>query len=1255
MCRVLILDDDKRYAESLKPIVEDFEGEGKTLTDTASTLDEALGHARRAVSAGQPYTVFIIDQKLGAGKDGIAAMKDLKDASPDSDAIILTALNDQEVGVRAYQSGAFRYLSKPVEPEELEFVLQSLMQARRGDVENKWRKVFSEMMETALHKTSFTDVAKVVVNNSLQLGFSRAHVFWFSKTSNALLGIECAGGNSTREFSGRQISLYDEKGLGQYLQKRDASFIESNVVGKKLKSGLAALGITFPPSGLWVLPLWSGAEMLGALMLDFWDEQKTFGSHERSLLDFFARQVSITLEHADLYDAEKRASQEALMMSRIGREVGTNAATQNLKNLLEQIRLEVGKQFDNSNISIFLHNEQDNTLDFELQYVRGVSKNGKPRIFDNGLEEYMLSQKKEIAINDVRDFAKDHGIKLTGISPYAWLGAPLQVGTKIIGGVCIQSFKKGVEFTERDKRILRAVADQVAGAVQISNYKKEEDEDRRRMLLLQQTNLEMLRIAQHSQNDFWLTVLTVATSNFGLGFNRAILFLAGNNFEILHGMAAVGSNKREEARRHWKRDEKRKYDFNSFLTDLSKHKVHLTAFHEMVMGVEISLNELGKDTRTSLEANSTVRLSANDLSSHLPESIIRTFDLGDCALLPLGTKNIVSGLLIVDNHHNREPLKEKSLSSLQNLLANAWLVRETLRQREKSDDLLDANLEILGTATHQSLQKTLDRICRTAHIISRADWTIVHPFRKDKKPFEIEVENVGHYGELLTSIEELTKSNMHIGGVSRHVLKRGRLIVSDIDKLNRNISRLKLSEHHFIKSEGVKALIGVAVKDPSIQEPLGILYLDYRQPREFSDSDIHHAESLASLAAVAISNAHEMDEIKQRRQFELAKEIAEAVGASLDLEETMTAILSKLHETFKRTRLCVLLYEKRRRALKFAPGTINFYKVDNPKYNGQDTFPIDHETIACRVARQSILKQEVVIENVKDVNTDPDYLVLNKRVRSEFCISLLNSKSELLGVMALEREQVDGFGKEDIEVIKTVAQHISIAIERAWQSEDLEYNSTVAAQTSWAANIAHEVNNEVGKILNWAYFIRMLAGDNLEIQEYAKNIENSTSQLSNTNPWSTGAPQAVELDQLLKSHVLHIAELRNIEVEWDLGAPDIIVNINVSKFQFVLRHLLNNAASAMSNMEKKKIRVSTRAMKDENMVEIYFQDFGPGISEDRHTSAFHRRFTTKDRGGYGLLFVRQMVESMKGEIMLLPFQEGTGAEFLIQLPIDLPT
>jgi hypothetical protein len=124
--------------------------------------------------------------------------------------------------------------------------------------------------------------------------------------------------------------------------------------------------------------------------------------HERALLNF-VRQVAVTLERASLYGKENAHRRKYKHQPTGGG--GTRAATQNLTKLLEQIRSQISGQFDVSNFSIFLYNEQTNTLDFKLLYENGAPKKETSRVADNGMEEYMLSQKGEIHAQNVREFA----------------------------------------------------------------------------------------------------------------------------------------------------------------------------------------------------------------------------------------------------------------------------------------------------------------------------------------------------------------------------------------------------------------------------------------------------------------------------------------------------------------------------------------------------------------------------------------------------------------------------------------------------------------------------------------------------------------------------------------------------------------------------------------------------------------------------------------------------------------------------------
>ena len=403
------------------------------------------------------------------------------------------------------------------------------------------------------------------------------------------------------------------------------------------------------------------------------------------------------------------------------------------------------------------------------------------------------------------------------------------------------------------------------------------------------------------------------------------------------------------------------------------------------------------------------------------------------------------------------------------------------------------------------------------------------------------------------------------------------------------------------------------------------------------------------LKDIAQSRKKRAEEKRQRRQFRVAKEIAETVGAELDLERTMESILQKLAEVFEETSLCVLLYDAKSNALKFAPATLKFYKIQNPYFKKRTAFRLDKGSIACRVARKSLMSKANVFENVANVIEDVDYIALNPMINSEFCISLLNTKGDLLGVLVLEREQINGFADDDIDLAQSVAQHLSIAIERAQTIAELEYKSVIIAQTSWAAEIAHEINNEVYKIQTSAYLIKKYSNKESEIYKHAESIEESAANLANVGQFREQAPILFEMDDDIKSYVLGVSLKRNITPKFRLHAHGIRINVNRMGFHYIFKQLIDNSVRAMKIQEEKQIYISTKLIMD-GKVQILFRDSGPGIDDDIRLSLFQRPITTKKSGGYGLMLIRQIVEEMNGQIMLKPFRSGRGAEFSIKMP-----
>lgn len=778
-----------------------------------------------------------------------------------------------------------------------------------------------------------------------------------------------------------------------------------------------------------------------------------------------------------------------------------------------------------------------------------------------------------------------------------------------------------------------------------------------KLSVLSRAGFELLQVARENEPNLWKTVLTLATASFGVGFNRAMLFLVEEQDKLV-GRAAIGTEDREQAWRDWETDKERHYTFDDFLGDLRARNLKLTDFDPLIQKIEIPLKDRADVFTEVLDTGQIKRLDEEEARYQLPPEVSAKISLATCAALPLiAGKGKVAGIVLVDNKHNGKPIFERDLNRLQTVLNYAGLIWETLREREKSESLLEASQEIMSRSGRENLVDTLARVCNAALGMSEADWDIIYPFLTDQSDeIVFDHRGIAFAGELMATPQNvIDKKKPSRSGITAYILKHGSLYVPDISLPEAKIGHKRLKDDTFIKREAVKSLIGMRVEDPFTQEALGVFYLNFRQVRQFSRQDQLYAQSFASLAAFAISNARRMDEQEQRRRLDAALDTAEAVNSGTGQEEMLKNALDKLHEFFQETTLCVLTYDENEHALKFAPGALEFYKITNPAYRRMRSFPLANtKAIACAVARNTLKSGKIEILNIENVREHPEYLGLIVETQSELCASLVGSDHKLLGVLALERRTKAGFNPDDEALVQTVARQLSLGLERFKQQQEINFNKTIAALNAWAADMAHEINTEAGNIQKWAYLIQEFAEDSPTIQTYGRFIEEGASNLLSAGAWNNQARMPILLDQMLQKLAEKIAGLHDLAIQMEAGAAGVYIHANPAQFERVLRHLIRNAARAMSTSKKKMVAIRTRRL-NEKLVEIQMQDFGSGVPEKVRPFILQQPVTTKNRGGNGLLITRHVIEEeMGGTIRLLPTEAGKGAVFSIKLPVFNP-
>lgn len=118
MNRVLVVEDEPDVGRGLKLVLES-EGIPSEVVESAEKALETLRHC--------PFDVVVTDYKL-KGMNGLDLLKRVKETWPSTRIVVITAFGTIEKAVEAMARGAFRYVTKPFQGDELVAVVKEAME-----------------------------------------------------------------------------------------------------------------------------------------------------------------------------------------------------------------------------------------------------------------------------------------------------------------------------------------------------------------------------------------------------------------------------------------------------------------------------------------------------------------------------------------------------------------------------------------------------------------------------------------------------------------------------------------------------------------------------------------------------------------------------------------------------------------------------------------------------------------------------------------------------------------------------------------------------------------------------------------------------------------------------------------------------------------------------------------------------------------------------------------------------------------------
>ncbi|OGX38893.1 MAG: hypothetical protein A3C36_03750 [Omnitrophica WOR_2 bacterium RIFCSPHIGHO2_02_FULL_52_10] len=179
-------------------------------------------------------------------------------------------------------------------------------------------------------------------------------------------------------------------------------------------------------------------------------------------------------------------------------------------------------------------------------------------------------------------------------------------------------------------------------------------------------------------------ILTGVTSHTGLGFNRAILYLANNVTRCLEPKMALGPESLEHAQSIWRYISGSKHSLDDFIQDnILDKNIGQGALFKTVEPLKIPLSTT-KDNLliTAFLEGSPVHIPKEKISDHAQDPLLQVFKTNELVIMPLKIKNQVNGLIIADNLYTQKPISDDELKIFSMLADHASLAIENSRLYE---------------------------------------------------------------------------------------------------------------------------------------------------------------------------------------------------------------------------------------------------------------------------------------------------------------------------------------------------------------------------------------------------------------------------------------------------------------------------------------------------------------------------------------------------------------------------------------------
>ncbi|MFB1081752.1 sensor domain-containing diguanylate cyclase [Jeotgalibacillus sp. JSM ZJ347] len=176
------------------------------------------------------------------------------------------------------------------------------------------------------------------------------------------------------------------------------------------------------------------------------------------------------------------------------------------------------------------------------------------------------------------------------------------------------------------------------------------------------------------------TILTSMTAGHGLGYNRAMIFLLGEDRQLLKGIMATGPVRAEEGFAIWENITVNRYELAE-LIDKKEEEKSDQLLNEIVQEMTIPLTQNSFLT-TVMNSGNPMLVKQIDQQDELMKQFQNLLNLNEFVVIPMMHQGEKSGVVIIDNLVNQKPLNMHDIDIITPLATQAAIALHQASQYE---------------------------------------------------------------------------------------------------------------------------------------------------------------------------------------------------------------------------------------------------------------------------------------------------------------------------------------------------------------------------------------------------------------------------------------------------------------------------------------------------------------------------------------------------------------------------------------------